>query len=168
MIYTLQKKDNQDIEWTFVGVAKSVEFLESIGSKYKLPNNSIRIIDEIGEVVVPTITKPARFYSRKGQVGILIHDSYGVGYSSEGVDQTLKEFLLFSPDLITARYNGESLEKAKEIVKNAGFDPDCTTLKYCWDELNIEYVKDGQKFFVDEYNGFESIVKLDDVEWMTA
>jgi hypothetical protein len=99
---------------------------------------------------------------RDGKVAILYSPGHGAGwYSWHG-----REELLFDPKLV-------------ELVENeAGGD---AIIEYCEskylanqyyfggaDQLSVFWIDEGTEFFIDEYDGAESVVTKDDISWITA
>lgn len=97
----------------------------------------------------------------KGLVAVLYSPGYGAGWYSWNSDHPE---CLFDPDVV-------------EWVKS-GKVGDCPDIakKYGWDsfymggavDLSIEWLKEGTKFEIDEYDGYESVRELGSVNWLVA
>lgn len=96
---------------------------------------------------------------RDGQVAVLYSPGYGAGWYSIHYN----EALLFDPSIVTWL-------ESKELDKIQNY----MTLKYPdvylggLDELTIEWVHQGVKFRIDEYDGNEAVILKENDEWFVA
>lgn len=101
---------------------------------------------------------------RDGKVGVLVSGGYGAGwYSWHGIEE-----LLFDPIVIAMIENPDDDEDFSSIVNY------CHE-KYGEDEyfggvdgLQVVWVEQGRKFFIEEYDGAESIRYENEQCWITA
>ena len=96
---------------------------------------------------------------RDGKVGVLISPGYGAGFYTWGAP----EEAVFDPILI------ELIEECK--IQQA-IDYVTTTYPDVYtggvQQLVIEWIPQGSKFIIDEYDGSESIQLLEETLWITA
>ena len=96
---------------------------------------------------------------RDGRVGVLVSPGFGAGFYTWGYP----EEAIFDPTLI-------------ELVENEKWQE---AIDYCeskWEngysggvqDLQIEWIPEGAKFQITEYDGSESLELLDDINWITA
>ena len=100
---------------------------------------------------------------RDGKVAILYSPGFGSGwYSWHGIEE-----LFYDPNIV------DMLERGK--------DPDAIK-KYCLevhgkdkksylggvDQLQVFWLDQGTEFYIDEYDGAESIVTKSDIKWLLA
>ena len=91
------------------------------------------------------------------KVAVAITDKYGAGWSTwsniDPMDGRINKLL------VEGRYV-EALQVAKELYPNEGI----TTVTH----LEIVWVEVGRQFIIEEYDGLESILYADNLEWVTA
>jgi hypothetical protein len=99
---------------------------------------------------------------RDGKVAVLVSSGYGSGWSSwaELKDQ---EFLTMNKELAEAVERSDYLE-VERIVN----EKDINIYVDNFTNLKIEWVNRGTRFFINEYDGDETIRLLDEVEYLTA
>jgi hypothetical protein len=96
---------------------------------------------------------------RDGKVGVLVSGGWGSGFSTWGAPLEL----VFNPTLI-------ELVEAKELDKAIDF------VRKNWPEgwiggvydLDVHWVDEGTEFIIQEYDGMESLLIKNGVEWITA
>jgi hypothetical protein len=101
---------------------------------------------------------------RDGKVAILISGGFGAGWYSWN-DSEHKE-LLFHPKLVEMVEENRTDEITEEWVEdNLGIKN-----VYCGgvDDLSIRWVPIGSRFFVDEYDGSESLIIIDTIDYIVA
>ena len=98
---------------------------------------------------------------REGLVAVLYSPQYGAGCYSWNTDHPE---CIFDPDIVKWVESGKSKE-IPDIQKKYGWD----SFYYggC-EDLVIEWVKQGSKFEIDEYDGYESVRIIDNVDWLVA
>ena len=96
---------------------------------------------------------------RDGKVGVLVSPGFGAGFSSWGAP----EEAIFNPTLI-------------ELVENEKFDEAISFVEKTWEgiytggvyDLYVAWVEEGRRFIVEEYDGAESLLFEDKIDWITA
>jgi len=102
---------------------------------------------------------------RDGKVGIIISPSYGGGFYSWGAPLEA----IFDPKLIelVENLNGDEndpiVEEIKIYLERTYDDPFADI-----EDLVVVWIEEGQKFIIDEYDGAESIVFIEDLDVITA
>ena len=90
---------------------------------------------------------------RDGKVAVLYSPGYGAGWSIWISDEK-RDIALFHPKLVEMVENGKRLEITKEWTqKNLGTSM-CVLGS---DQLEIEWIDQGDLFLITEYDGSESI-----------
>ena len=101
---------------------------------------------------------------RDGMVAVLYSPGYGAGWYSWAVIEDGIEALLFDPEVV-AWVEGEKVGPVPDMAAKYGFS-------YFYDggadNLVIGWVPVGSKFRINEYDGHETIVLIDDERWITA
>lgn len=96
---------------------------------------------------------------RNGKVGVLISPDYGLGWFS---CNSYVEQCLFSPEIINFVEKKQHDKITEDFCKKL-FDVD----RFCVlgaDDLIVEWIKEGEMFYIDEYDGAEQIITS---EWLT-
>lgn len=90
-----------------------------------------------------------------GRVAVIISPGFGAGFATWNRDYF--EDLLFDKQLVLAigSADKEAFDKRIEEIY-----PDAY---YHFEELQVQWVPEGELFYVDEYDGFESIVHQSDM-----
>jgi hypothetical protein len=96
---------------------------------------------------------------RDGQVGVLISHGWGSGFYTWGAPLQA----IFDEKLIYL-IETEKFDEAVEYVENTY--PDVFTGGV--HDLRVHWIDEGVEFFIDEYDGSESIVFKETVNWLTA
>lgn len=99
-------------------------------------------------------------YIKDGEVAVLISPGYGAGWSSWHHN----EEALFDSTLVDMVLNGCSAETMDEYV--AGIYGE--SLAGDVSQLTVKFVPIGSKFRIDEYDGAELLVLLDEEDYYTA
>jgi hypothetical protein len=99
---------------------------------------------------------------RDGQVAILYSPGHGAGWSTWAVYNS--EGLLFDPvivDMVENKRDAEAIET---------YCTDRYGEQYYGgaDQLEVAWLPVGTKFFIDEYDGCESVMTESDVVWTVA
>lgn len=101
---------------------------------------------------------------RNGKVAVLIAPNYGGGWSSWAHSKEAAIKSLFDPEMVEWVENGK-IGPRPDLYKKYGDE-------YFYDgaanDLIIQWVPVGAKFFVHEYDGSESICFQDEIDWITA
>ena len=94
---------------------------------------------------------------RDGKLAVLISESYGAGWSTWNSE--LPE-CLFNPTIVQWVLDG----KTGEVPKVFGEDFYYGGAR----DLVVRWVPLGTKFKIDDYDGYESIVYEQDIQWLVA
>lgn len=96
-----------------------------------------------------------KLYNDNGEVAVIVSGGYGAGFSTwSKVDPMDKRYA----ELILNEKIDEAIELAKSEDVYEGGIVDC----------HIEWVSQGEKFRINEYDGAESLVYLDNEDYYTA
>lgn len=99
---------------------------------------------------------------KKGKVAVLVSPGFGAGWSTWSTEHP---DLVFSPKVVEMVLKGKRDEITDEWVKeNLGYTDVYTGGA---GDLEVVWLKEGTKFYIDEYDGSESIV-LSESLTMTA
>ena len=104
---------------------------------------------------------------RNGKVAVLYSPGFGAGWFTWNRDYPQ---LLTHPRLVEAVETGKRDELEEERVKELLGLPDTAHL-YCGgaDQLEIGWLDEGEDYYIDEYDGSESIIRRADGEiWRKA
>lgn len=99
---------------------------------------------------------------RDGEVAVLVSWEYGSGWFTNNA-LTYGERLLFDPEIVEWVEQGKPAERIaffKKKYPEAFFEG--------FNDLVVEWVRAGTRFIVTEYDGYESLTILDDVDWIEA
>lgn len=96
---------------------------------------------------------------RDNMVAVIITGSYGCGWFSW--HGTLSA--LFDPELVEWIEMGRPEDRLEYF---AGKYPEysLSTLR----NLRVQWVVEGERFFIDEYDGFENVIQAASVRWVRA
>jgi hypothetical protein len=105
---------------------------------------------------------------RNGQVAVLYSPGYGAGWTSWCYNTRLHETLLFHPLLVEMVENGNgNLITNEWLVEHFGKEFKDV---YCGgaNQLEIKWVSEHTIFKIDEYDGAESVVSINEMKLYTA
>lgn len=101
---------------------------------------------------------------RKGKVAVLVSPGFGAGWSTWIGDDDDSLESVFDPVVVKAVEDGilheDILLYLKEKYENGYFGG--------YYQLVIEWVPVGQKFRIEDYDGSESLIFEEDLDWITA
>lgn len=98
---------------------------------------------------------------RDGKVAVLVSPGFGAGWSTWIDDD---DDSVFDSDVVKAVEKGTSYEDILPYLKekyNEGYFGG-------YGQLVINWVPVGQKFRIEEYDGSESLIFEEDLDWITA
>jgi len=100
-------------------------------------------------------------YRKDGKTAVLVSPGHGAGWSTWEAPPKDK-FLALDRGLIELKLAGASWKEAAEYLQDEDI--------YLggWDQAEIQWVPIGERFIIKEYNGYESLVLLKDVETWEA
>lgn len=113
----------------------------------------------------PATKPPVPKVIRDGKVAVLYSPGYGAGWSTWAHDSELAKAVTFDPDVVALIEAGKKDEIGALIeVKYPG--------KYFYTggavDLEIEWVPQGARFYIHEYDGYESVRYGDSDPWEVA
>jgi len=103
---------------------------------------------------------------RDGKVAVLYSPGYGGGWYN---DHQIKE-LVFHPKLVELVEHNRHEEITEELIMEIlnCSENDLPYMGGGMYQLDIEWVDEGAVFRIDEYDGYENVVLLQDHNWLTA
>lgn len=96
-----------------------------------------------------------------GKVAVLISPSWGAGWSTSNYGS---EEMIFDYNIASMIHNNVDFEEIKKYAKDTY--PDANL--YGLEDVVIEWVPEGTKFQVREYDGYEHIEAYEEQKWLTA
>jgi hypothetical protein len=105
--------------------------------------------------------KYKRQFDEGTYVGVVISNFYGNGWSTYSMQPEEKMFDYDLVDMLTRDVDRETIDQY--ITEKYNTEPFMDS-----DELMVVWIKEGRDFYVDEYDGYESIVYKDETKWITA
>lgn len=100
---------------------------------------------------------------RDGKVAVIYSPGYGAGWYTCNNDTRYGKELIFDPELVALIEKGDFQELARFAKEKY---PQAYT-RGLW-KATIEWLPIGTKFTIREYDGYESIEIVDDVDWVTC
>lgn len=102
---------------------------------------------------------------KDGKVGIIYSTNYGVGwYSWHGIKELLHNPYIISiieDNSLDELEKGDLIESYCRKSYDIKFFGSCTDLKVFW-------IEKGKYFKIDEYDGMETIIVRDEIEWLES
>lgn len=108
-----------------------------------------------------------KYFNKQGEVGILVSNSYGAGWSSLFYEKEVKNFLLFDYNLVKAKVLNHPYSAVQKYLVPYALD-DYYSLENTWNDLSVFWVTPNKPFYIRAYDGFESIVYEENVYWLVA
>ena len=108
-------------------------------------------------------------YEKDGYVAVLVSPGFGAGWSS-WASESERELMLFDPHIvdIVLQYQGrdkrEMAEKINMIVALKRYESYTGGL----DQLEVGWVRKGERFRITEYDGHETLETVDNIDWTIA
>ena len=96
---------------------------------------------------------------KDGKVAVLVSHGYGGGFYTWGAPVEA----IFDPTLVDLIEN-DKIQDAIDYVKKTYPD----AYEGGVGTLDIEWIPEGSKFIINEYDGSESLQLMDDTNWLTA
>lgn len=103
---------------------------------------------------------------RDGRVAVLLSPGYGGGWSTW--NREIRDQMLFDPHIVDIMLRDEPRETRLQQAKILA------ELKYPgayldgMSTLEVQFVPEGTRFVIEEYDGFESITLEHDISWIIA
>ena len=92
---------------------------------------------------------------REGKVAVVYSPGYGAGWSSWNAK--IAESLMFDKKIAIAVLDGD-YKKVKQIALD--IDPNAYLSEAAIEDLRVAWLEIGEKFFIKEYDGWETIVLM--------
>ena len=96
---------------------------------------------------------------RDGKVGVLVSPGFGAGFSTWGYPTEA----IFDPTLIELVEN-EKWQEAIDYCEKTWTDGYSGGVQ----DLRVAWIDEGTKFIIEEYDGAESFLFKEDIDWVTA
>lgn len=103
---------------------------------------------------------------RNGKVAVLYSPGYGAGWSTWNYDNDIENVMIFHPELVKLVEENRKEEITEELIKKLANTEHYVCLLGV-DGLTIEWLPKDTSFYIDEYDGFESIRTSDDLIFTT-
>lgn len=103
-------------------------------------------------------------YIKDGKVGVLYSPGYGAGWSTWSHNDEDKERMVFCPELCEAVDKGLPQDKILSIAKAQFPEMYMGGLE----DISIVFIKPGTRFRIDEYDGAEYIISLNEEKYYEA
>lgn len=101
---------------------------------------------------------------KDGKVGVIISGGWGSGFYTWNAPLEA----VFNPQLIEL-IEREDFDEATEFIKKTYHDVySKQSFLSNTTDLVVEWVEEGREFYITEYDGMESIVYKDKIEWIIA
>lgn len=102
-----------------------------------------------------------RYYNEAGEVGVLVSIGYGAGWSSGGWNSSYQEFLCMDKTLVELCLNNSSKEEVQDYINSVLQENNIEDLNMYyggWYDNVVEFIPKGTAFYIDEYDGHESLI----------
>lgn len=100
---------------------------------------------------------------RDGKVAVLYSPEYGAGWSTWTHDGT-EEFYLFDKTLVEMAERKAPGDEVERYFKSMGVNDFIGG----WGDIEIQWLDQGTNFLIKEYDGFENLVIMSELEYYTA
>lgn len=100
-------------------------------------------------------------FKQDGKVAVIISPGYGGGWSTDHDDSPE---MLWDPGLVQLLLTKAKNHELETYIKLRYPYVNMNSVR----ELSVEWVPEGEQFYVENYDGFESIVTASDDNWYTA
>lgn len=100
-------------------------------------------------------------YIRDDQVAILVSHGFGAGWSTWADKNSEK--MLFDPDIVRAVLD-DDWEKVMKVAEEKYPDEYLGGLS----DVTVYWMPIGSVFYIEEYDGAESVRERDDYKWLVA
>ena len=104
---------------------------------------------------------------RDGMVAVLYSPGYGAGWSTWAHNDDIAKFITFDRRLVAAAERNATGDEVEELLADI-FGPDTYVGTGGWSQIQIAWVKKGQRFQIAEYDGSESIRSHNPNDYHTA
>lgn len=107
-----------------------------------------------------------KFYNEEGKVAVLYSPGHGAGWSTWTNSESVGRMCVFDPEVVQWVLNG----KPGNHFSDEYFEEKYGGYFYSGglDNLEISWMEPGQKFLINEYDGYETIQKFNETKWCEA
>lgn len=102
-----------------------------------------------------------KMFKKDGKTAVLVSPGFGAGFSTWNKPEMAVDF-----DLVEAFLSGDMTRF--EYIVNEKYNQDDSMYLGGMTGLRVEWVDEGKKFRIDEYDGAESVEVFDEEVWFTA
>jgi len=106
--------------------------------------------------------KVEKYISNEGTVAVLYSPGYGAGWSTWNDDEKI-EFLTSDKTLIEMVLREASTEEVETYLKTVFGDKRIFTGGWC--QMMVAWLPKNTLYQITEYDGFESLETMDDIDW---
>jgi hypothetical protein len=100
-----------------------------------------------------------------GYVAVLYSPGFGAGWHTWNQDRAE---CVFDPEIVQLVRRDASSEEIETLAREKWAQGDDHFFPGGADQLRIEWIREGARFRIDEYDGSERVVTEEDQEWLTA
>lgn len=102
-----------------------------------------------------------KMFKKDGKTAVLVSPGFGAGFSTWNKPEMAVDF-----DLVEAFLSGDKTRFA--YIVNEKYNEDDSLYLGGMEDLMVEWVDEGKKFRIDEYDGNERIEILQEADWFIA
>ena len=103
-----------------------------------------------------------KMFKKDGKVAVLVSPEFGAGFSTWNTPEMAVDF-----DLVEA-FLKEDIARFEYILNEKYNENDGLYFKAGTSSLRVEWVEEGQRFRINEYDGSEQVEVFDEREWFIA
>ena len=100
-----------------------------------------------------------KMFKKDGKTAVLVSPGFGAGFSTWNKPEMAIDF-----DLVEAFLSGDMTRFEYIVVEKYGENMYLGGME----NLTVEWVDEGKKFRIEEYDGSESVEIFDEASWFTA
>jgi len=100
-----------------------------------------------------------KMFKKDGRTAVLVSPGFGAGFSTWNKPEMAVDF-----DLVEAFLSGDMNRFEYIVVEKYGENMYLGGM----DSLEVQWVDEGKKFRIEEYDGSESVEILNESDWLTA
>lgn len=106
-----------------------------------------------------------KYYNEDGHVGVVISPGFGAGWSTWAEDD-IKLFCTMDKTIVEMALASTSSDDVKKYIEDK-FGKDQYIYIGWWNDVEVVFLPVGTAFYINEYDGHESLKTADDL-WMVA
>ena len=104
-----------------------------------------------------------KYKNSDGEIGVIVSPGFGAGWSTWG-GSCDAGFLLMDKTLVEMCLRSAPKSQVEEYLTKKGID----TYIGGWEDCEIEYLRCNTPFYVDEYDGSESLIFAENLTFNTG